>query len=320
MSAQSMTFAWVRESGDPSQFGFQKLPSDGPPSDTFVVEEADRQSGKATLAFTHLRPYSVVAIDLDSNPRTFFTAPEPVFATSPTGTSSGSDLRSITPTSSTPNSNIQPGSTETSRSESTYETESLQPTSTATPQKSKNRIPVVVGSTVGGVLGFSVLLLLITCPRRRRFRVRFPPSFNIPEFERYQQNLIHTPLTSSMAQRQLLGDTGRSYTAETSSQSVAPVLQEQLKVPVPELATLQSQDHAEENEHLQVISPQEGGSGRISVDEAVERAVQGLRSQFAAVTRRIAQLESELAEPAPPDYTSNPSDPPIQLDSPIDCE
>ncbi|KAK1226552.1 hypothetical protein PQX77_010480 [Marasmius sp. AFHP31] len=108
---------------------------------------------------------------------------------------------------------------------------------------------------------------------------------------------MHVPPTSSMTQRQLLGKTGRKYTMEKSAQSIAPVLREQLNDPVPKLVTiLQSQDSAED------------GSGRISLDEVVERAVLGLRSQLAAVTQRVAQLESELAESAPPDYASNPSE------------
>ncbi|KAK1221845.1 hypothetical protein PQX77_015346 [Marasmius sp. AFHP31] len=308
--AQPVTFRWVRESGDPTQFGFQKLPSGGPPLNTFTVEEARKQSGEFTLTFTRQRSYSVVAIDLDSNPRrTFFTAPEPVFATSLASTSSGPDL-SITPTSSSPPN--WPGSTEGSQSGTTYAgSVSPPPTSTTTPQKSKNPILVIVGSTVGGFLGFSLLLLLIVCLRHRRSQVRFPLRNNITELKRYQQDLIlktlttsdvHIPSKSFMAEQQL-GNTGRNYTMEASAQSVAPRLPEQLKVLVPELATLQSQDSADENEH-----------------RVVERAVEGLRSQLAAVTQRVAQLESELADSAPPDYAPNPSDLPIELGRPVNSE
>ncbi|KAK1234524.1 hypothetical protein PQX77_002269 [Marasmius sp. AFHP31] len=44
--------------------------------------------------------------------------------------------------------------------------------------------------------------------------------------------------------------------------------------------------------------------------EVMERAVQGLRSQVGVMAQRVAQLESELVEQGPPDYTSNSSHPP----------
>ncbi|KAK1215031.1 hypothetical protein PQX77_022381 [Marasmius sp. AFHP31] len=43
--------------------------------------------------------------------------------------------------------------------------------------------------------------------------------------------------------------------------------------------------------------------------EAMERAFHRLRSQVGVMAQRMAQLESELVEQGPPDYTSNPSHP-----------
>ncbi|KAK1218988.1 hypothetical protein PQX77_018304, partial [Marasmius sp. AFHP31] len=177
------------------------------------------------------------------------------------------------------------------------------------PQESKTTVPRVVGCTiVGGVLGFTLLLLIIILIRYRRFRVALARKFH-----RHRQNFNITALpistphvvtpSSSLSERKLLRNAGRNQI----TQSLLPAAQN-WKLPIPEPPlTLQLRDHTEDAErsreppHLQA----DGTAGRNDLDEGVERAVQVLQSQFDVMAQRVAQLESDLAEHSPPDYTSS---------------
>ncbi|KAJ8090093.1 hypothetical protein PM082_018673 [Marasmius tenuissimus] len=172
---QPVTFSWIRESGDPKLFGFQKLPTERPPSETFTVSRLDSaDSGAFTLTFTQARSYAVVALDLDSKPSIFFTAPntvlaalspEPRFPGEQTGINTGSSLDGAAATSP-PDSTSSPGPTAAATSTSPPQT------STTTSKDSKNSTPMIVGGAVGGVvfLLLFILAMILLCRRcRRRF-------------------------------------------------------------------------------------------------------------------------------------------------------
>ena len=100
-----------------------------------------------------------------------------------------------------------------------------------------------------------------------------------------------------------------NVSTEATLQSVAPTARER-KAPVGYLPlSSQSQTRAgdvdEQQEARTSPPPREDGTGRNDLDQAVERAVQGLRTQLDVMAYRVAQLETELAEQGPPDYTSS---------------
>ncbi|KAJ8090065.1 hypothetical protein PM082_018645 [Marasmius tenuissimus] len=108
---QHVPFTWIRDPGDPKQFGFRKLGIGAPPSEILAVDGAEI-SGEFTLTFTQELSYSIVAI-APGEDLTFFTAPNLVVATSldlssssastsPTGISSVSVTGPTSPPHSTP--------------------------------------------------------------------------------------------------------------------------------------------------------------------------------------------------------------------------
>ncbi|KAL0056709.1 hypothetical protein AAF712_016686, partial [Marasmius tenuissimus] len=107
--------------------------------------------------------------------------------------------------------------------------------------------------------------------------------------------------------RKLARNTGRNPMTETESDLALVAQGQKLPIPAP-LPSPQHQRPIENNERSQVSAALRAdgiASGRNDLDEVVERAVEGLRSQLNVMAQRVAQLENELAEQAPPDYTSS---------------
>ncbi|KAJ8090055.1 hypothetical protein PM082_018635 [Marasmius tenuissimus] len=285
-----VTFTWIREPGDPENFGFQKLGRVGlinVPSETFSVEGADRASGEFTLTFTAIVPYFVVAINLDASPSTFFTA------------SNGPNLIHPVPSSTqglgASNSGLGPGITSIPAPPTPFgwpseptETQAMPSTSTITPQKS-----VIIGAVVG-LSGFILLLLIIvTFCRHHRLRVGSACVLNFPKFHRYRQSIgiralsvsiPDTPFPSSVGQRQLLGISTQSPVL------VAQAQQPRVLLPV-SLPSSHLQHQIEDEDYSHGLTPPQADGTAASwsdLGEEVKRAVQGLQSQFSVIAQRVA--------------------------------
>ncbi|KAK1222738.1 hypothetical protein PQX77_014411 [Marasmius sp. AFHP31] len=168
-----VAFTWIRDDKDPRKFGFQKIPHGHDPSEIFSVIQGDKDglSGEFTLTFTHEVPYQIVAVNTDPT-STFFTAPNLVVAahteahqgTESTGTSPGSDSGATS--TSTPSDANDPHLASTVSPGGINDPSS---TPANTTPKSKGPIPIIVGSTIGGVV-FLLLLILSMIFLRRRHR------------------------------------------------------------------------------------------------------------------------------------------------------
>ncbi|KAJ8090068.1 hypothetical protein PM082_018648 [Marasmius tenuissimus] len=313
---QPVAFTWIRDLGDLGRFGFQKNRI-GRPSKTFLVEAADRGSGVFTLTFKNTVSFTIVAIDLDEtlSGSTFFTAPSPIFVVPTRVTSQETNRETgtlVTNTSPVTTTSLSPtpnpdGLPETTR---TTSTETSAPPTSTTPHESKTTMPRVVGcAIVGGVLGLALLLLIVMLIHYRGFRVALTRKFRSHQ---HQQcfNITALPIStphvtpsSSLAERKLLRNAGKNQIA----QSLLPVAQKR-NVPNPQSPpTLQLRDHTEDTEcsrelpHLQADGT---AADRNDLDKGMERVVQVLQSRFDVMAQRVAQLESELADHLPPDYTS----------------
>ncbi|KAK1234525.1 hypothetical protein PQX77_002270 [Marasmius sp. AFHP31] len=276
---QPVAFTWIREPGDPEHFGFQKLPTGRPPSEVFTVFREDKKRGEFMITFSVTTPNALAAIDLDSNNQvTFFTGdnlvilPATQTANSPASpsTQSTSSSPAITNSSSVFGTTAQPTvtsdpivpATTSQRNGEIVTSSPPAPTAAEFPHKSENSTPIIVGSTVGGVLLLLVIILVL------RYR---PPN-----------SCVGSVLASPKCHhrhRQSFGITPRPIPAPH----------------VPPSSSRPPDDYAEP-----------GRSGDL---EVMERAFQGLRNQVSIMAQRMAQLESELVEQGPPDYTSNPSHP-----------
>ncbi|KAJ8090063.1 hypothetical protein PM082_018643 [Marasmius tenuissimus] len=234
-------------------------------------------------------------------------------STSPSSSSSPSTDSSatITDSSSVFSTTIPPATTSDINLVPTAHSQS----NVGTPQNPKISIPIIAGSIISGVL---FLLLVIVVLRRCQFRGKFTHRFESLGFRRHRQSFGITALPMftphvpkalySKAQRELPVNRGTDQPTERSGlgQSLAPTVRE--KLPIPKSTPPPSfWNHTEHDERSQgfLVPPHADGDNR-NILKSMERAFQGLRSQFGVMAQRVAQLESELAEQAPPDYTSSP--------------
>ncbi|KAJ8072127.1 hypothetical protein PM082_015685 [Marasmius tenuissimus] len=288
-----VALTWIREPGDPEHFGFRKLPNGRPPTKIFTVFQDDNERGEFTLTFSAATPNSLVAINLDSSNRvTFFTGdslivlPATQTASSPTSPSQANGSNQLlSPSISDDFSGTPPRLT--SRSAATT---SSSPVSSTKTQPNITADPIVPATTS------EPNPEIVTSPP--------PPTATVAE----------SPQNPGNSKAIIVGSTvGGGFLLLL----IILVLRYRRRIQVGLRLRTRGRRRDFGITDLRIFAPPSSSVSPSSLDgshaetpgrgdlEIMERAFQGLCSQFGVLEQRMAQLESELAEQGPPDYTSN---------------